>query len=53
MDEWVYGCADRSKYIDHYVLKFGSDVLARTLKARPYYSSPANYGGASLFELGQ
>ncbi len=45
MDEWVYGCADRSKYIDHYVLKFGSDVLAG-IKARPYYSSPANYGAA-------
>ncbi|MFO7570810.1 MAG: CoA-transferase [Smithellaceae bacterium] len=45
MDEWVYGCENRAAYIDRYIGKFGSGVLD-TLKARPYYSAPANYGAA-------
>ena len=45
MDEWVYGCANRVAYIDHYIQKFGSDSLD-SLKAKPFYSAPADYGSA-------
>ncbi|MFP4668701.1 MAG: CoA transferase subunit A [Desulfobacterales bacterium] len=45
MDEWVYGCPDREAYIDHYINKFGSGMLDR-LRAKPFYSAPANYGAA-------
>ncbi|HPV48883.1 MAG TPA: CoA-transferase [Smithellaceae bacterium] len=45
MDEWVYGCRDRRAYIDHYVSKFGSKSLD-AIRAKPYYSAPANYGSA-------
>lgn len=45
MDEWVYGCQDRTAYLDHYLSRFGSRPLAN-LKAKPYYSAPANYGAA-------
>ncbi|MDD5712608.1 MAG: hypothetical protein PHY31_07620 [Smithellaceae bacterium] len=45
MDEWVYGCKDRQAYIDHYVAKFGSGCLD-DIKAKPYYSAPADYGSA-------
>jgi len=45
MDEWVYGCQDRAAYIDHYVEVFGNGSLD-DLKAKPYYSAPANYGSA-------
>lgn len=45
MDEWVYGCKNREAYIDHYTAKFGSGGL-NDIKAKPYYSAPANYGSA-------
>ena len=45
MDEWVYGCEDRTAYIDHYVKKFGSRSL-ENIRCKPYYSAPANYGSA-------
>jgi glutaconate CoA-transferase subunit A len=45
MDEWVYGCEDRTAYIDHYVKKFGSRNLDN-IRCKPYYSAPANYGSA-------
>ncbi|MCP4749634.1 MAG: CoA transferase subunit A [Proteobacteria bacterium] len=45
LDEWVYGCQDRQAYIDHYIEVFGSRSLD-IIKARPYYSAPANYGAA-------
>ena len=45
MDEWVYGCPDRASYIDHYIHKFGSGTLDE-LRAKPFYSAPANYGSA-------
>ena len=45
MDEWVFGCPDRTAYIDHYIEKFGSDRLQK-LVAKPFYSAPANYGAA-------
>ena len=45
MDEWVFGCADREAYIDHYAHRFGMGMLDR-LKAKAYYSAPANYGAA-------
>lgn len=52
MDEWVYGCADRAAYIDHYVEKFGSATLDE-LKARAFYSAPANYGAAFVSRWGR
>ena len=45
MNEWVYGCEDRAAYVDRYIGKFGSKAL-NDLKAKPYYSAPANYGSA-------
>lgn len=45
MDEWVYGCENRAAYIDRYISKFGSTTLNK-IKAKPYYSAPANYGAA-------
>ncbi len=45
MDEWVYGCEDRAAYIDRYLRKFGSSAL-NSIKAKPFYSAPANYGAA-------
>jgi glutaconate CoA-transferase subunit A len=45
MDEWVYGCKDHKAYIDHYVEKLGSGMLD-AIKAKAYYSAPANYGAA-------
>lgn len=45
MDEWVYGCPDRASYINHYIQRFGSEALDE-LRARPFYSAPANYGAA-------
>jgi glutaconate CoA-transferase, subunit A len=45
MDEWVYNCPDRTSYLDHYIMKFGSDAL-QELRAKPFYSAPANYGSA-------
>jgi glutaconate CoA-transferase subunit A len=45
MDEWVYGCADRAAYVDHYIRKYGSRTLDN-LRAKPYYTAPANYGSA-------
>jgi glutaconate CoA-transferase, subunit A len=45
MDEWVYGCNDRKAYIDHYIELFGSQIL-NSLKAKAFYSAPANYGSA-------
>lgn len=47
MDEWVYGCPDRAVYIDHYIQRFGSAAL-KALRAKPFYSAPANYGAAFL-----
>ncbi|MCK9273614.1 MAG: hypothetical protein M0P57_00820 [Syntrophales bacterium] len=47
MDEWVYGCKDREAYIDHYAQKFGSGMLDK-LKARAFFSAPANYGSAFI-----
>ncbi|HEY9161624.1 MAG TPA: CoA-transferase [Desulfomonilia bacterium] len=47
MDEWVYGCANRQAYIDHYIGKYGSGLLD-AIKAKPYYSAPANYGSAYI-----
>lgn len=45
MDEWVFGCADREAYIDRYAQKFGMGMLDK-LRAKAYYSAPANYGAA-------
>ena len=45
MDEWVYKPKSRAEYIEHYIERFGKDALDR-LKAKPYYSAPANYGSA-------
>jgi glutaconate CoA-transferase, subunit A len=45
LDEWVYGCENRAAYIDHYVGKFGSELLDG-IRAKAYYSAPDNYGSA-------
>jgi glutaconate CoA-transferase, subunit A len=45
MEEWIYHCPDRASYIDHYIEKFGSTALEE-LRAKPFYSAPANYGAA-------
>jgi glutaconate CoA-transferase subunit A len=45
LDEWCFGCKDHSAYIDHYISKFGIDSL-NAIKAKPFYSAPANYGSA-------
>ena len=45
LDEWVYGCPDREAYIDHYSARYGIGMLDR-LRAKAYYSAPANYGAA-------
>lgn len=45
MDEWIYGCPDRESYIDHYAQRFGMGLLDK-LRARAFYSAPANYGAA-------
>ncbi len=45
MDEWVYGCPNRQAYMDHYIATYGSENLD-AIRAKPYFSSPANYGAA-------
>jgi glutaconate CoA-transferase subunit A len=45
MDEWVYQCPDREAYLTRYIQKFGSGIL-QNIRARSYFSSPANYGSA-------
>jgi glutaconate CoA-transferase subunit A len=45
MDEWVYGCRDREALIDRYTSRFGMGMLDK-LRAKAYYSAPANYGSA-------
>jgi glutaconate CoA-transferase subunit A len=45
MDEWVYGCPDREAYLTHYVQKYGNGLLDN-IRAKAYYSAPANYGSA-------
>lgn len=48
-DEWIYGVPDRNAYMRHYVEVFGQEALNR-IRAKAYYSAPANYGIA--FESG-
>jgi glutaconate CoA-transferase subunit A len=45
IDEWVYGCKNREAYIEHYVQGLGQKRL-NNLKAKDYFSAPANYGSA-------
>jgi len=45
LDEWIYGCKDHNDYIKHYIQHYGVDVLD-AIKARAFYSAPANYGSA-------
>ena len=45
LDEWVYGCPDHSAYLKHYIGLFGPEFLD-AIKARAFYSAPANYGSA-------
>jgi glutaconate CoA-transferase, subunit A len=45
LDEWCFGCKDRAAYIEHYISKFGIGAL-NAIKAKPFYSAPANYGSA-------
>jgi len=43
MDEWIFGMKDRQEYIQHYIELYGDDTL-NALKAKPYLSTPADYG---------
>jgi glutaconate CoA-transferase subunit A len=43
LDEWVYSLPDRTAYLEHYVKVFGQASLDR-IRAKSYYSAPANYG---------
>ena len=45
MDEWVFGCENRTAYLERYIGKFGTKSLD-AIRAKPYYSAPANYGAA-------
>jgi len=45
MDEWVFGCDNRAAYLERYIGKFGMKALD-AIRAKPYYSAPANYGAA-------
>jgi len=45
MDEWIYGCENRTAYMDRYIQRFGSSVLDG-IRAKAFYSAPANYGSA-------
>jgi glutaconate CoA-transferase subunit A len=45
LEEWCFGCKDRAAYINRYISKFGIDTL-NAIKAKPYFSAPANYGSA-------
>ena len=45
LEEWCFGCKDREAYINHYISKFGIEPL-NAIKAKPFYSAPANYGSA-------
>jgi glutaconate CoA-transferase subunit A len=45
--EWIYDCADRKEYLNHYMQKYGSDRLLRQ-RARHHPSYPADYGSANL-----
>ncbi len=45
LEEWVYNCPDRESFMDHYSSRFGIGMLER-LRAKAYYSAPANYGSA-------
>jgi glutaconate CoA-transferase subunit A len=45
LDEWCFGCKDRAAYVEHYISRYGIKAL-NDLKAKPFYSAPANYGSA-------
>jgi len=45
MDEWIYKCPDRQAYLDHYIASYGAGKLD-AIRAKSYYSAPANYGAA-------
>ena len=45
LDEWVYQCPDQKAYMKKYISMFGMDVV-NGIKAKSYYSAPANYGAA-------
>ena len=45
IDEWVYGCRDHNAYIKHCIDRFGLESM-NAMKARAFYSAPANYGSA-------
>jgi glutaconate CoA-transferase subunit A len=47
--EWIYNLENREEYIEHYIERFGLKYLEK-LKAKPYYSAPANYGSSFTVE---
>ncbi len=45
MEEWIYGCPDRTTYMEHYRGLYGGEILDR-IKAKEYLSPSVNYGSA-------
>jgi len=45
LDEWIYGCPDHEAYLKHHIDRYGLNTL-NNLRARAFYSAPANYGSA-------
>ncbi|WXG41775.1 MAG: CoA-transferase [Candidatus Freyarchaeum deiterrae] len=45
IQDWIYNLENREEYIEQYIVRFGLKYLQR-LKAKPYYSAPANYGSS-------
>lgn len=43
--DWIYNLENREEYIEQYIERFGLKYLQK-LKAKPYYSAPANYGSS-------
>ncbi len=45
LKDWIYGCEDHKAFLKMYVSTIGMEVL-NNVRAKPYYSAPANYGSA-------
>jgi glutaconate CoA-transferase subunit A len=45
IDEWIYSRRDHNDYLQHLIERFGLESL-HNMKARAFYSAPANYGAA-------
>lgn len=45
LKEWVYQCPNHKAYMKRYISMFGTEAVDG-IKAKSYYSAPANYGAA-------